>query len=151
METDKEKLTLKELAGYLPYGLKIRMNNTCNVYKVNGLKRVDGMIKILLFQSIDLYTDECKPILRPLYDLTKEIEVNGKKFVPCDILFSIDSFDIIAGYNSKKYAEEFISSKNIMDICYDYVFWQKLQELHFDIHGLIERGLAININDLPNE
>ncbi len=31
-----------------------------------------------------------------------------------------------------------------------YEVWQKLLEMHFDIFGLIEKGLAIDINTLKN-
>ena len=65
------KLELKHLAGYLPYGLK---------YK-DIPKGFDG-IRELDIKTFDWCLENGKPILRPLSDLTKEIEVNGEKFVP---------------------------------------------------------------------
>jgi hypothetical protein len=68
----KDQLTLEHLAPYLPYGLKI----------LNGW----GDIKKLNYSYLDDenngFINHVKPILRPLSDLTEEIEHNGVKFVP---------------------------------------------------------------------
>lgn len=87
-------------------------------------------------------------LLRPLSDLTKEIEVNGERFVPVEKL-----------YNGK--LNEWKNELEINGIFYDYVMEMHehdllaelqyreismLFEWHFDIFGLIEKGLAIDIN-----
>lgn len=115
------KLKLYHLAGYLPYELK---------YKdiPDGF---EGIRELNLF-SIDWCLVNGKPILRPLSDLTKEIEVNGEKFVPKNWL----------GYN---YIGENLGT-NMATWSHRTV--QKLYEWHFDIHGLISTGLAIDINTL---
>ena len=77
----KEELELKHLAGYLPYELKIKTGKnvirTCVLelklpedarYEITASMILNGSVRHL-------------PILRPLSDLTKEIEVNGEKFV----------------------------------------------------------------------
>lgn len=69
-----------------------------------------------------------KLILRPLSDLTKEIEVNGEKFVPRSKFFG-NPLDYIITKNSYEVVQQLIS-------------W------HFDIFGLIDAGLAIDINTL---
>ena len=51
---------------------------------------------------------------------------------------------------------DFLSSNGYMDVCEECVYIDemqysdvlKLQEKHFDIHGLIEKGEAIDINTL---
>lgn len=76
-----------------------------------------------------------KIVKHPLSDLTKEIEVNGEKFVPLKKM----------GYNVSWYGWDFYKI-NILEQKYSDI--QKLLEWHFDIYGLIEKGLAIDINTL---
>ena len=91
--------------------------------------------------------DCIKPILRPLSDLTIEIEVNGEKFVPGEDLSELmDIYDL--GYNDHYYdykLEKYI----IDDPCREpYFVIQKMFEWHFDVFDLIKRGDAIDINTL---
>jgi hypothetical protein len=79
---------------------------------------------------------DMKIILRPFSDITKEIEVNGEKFVPSEKI-GIHLFD---------YDFMYIYRKETNGI----PFWvvQKLLEWNFDLYGLIESDNAININTL---
>ena len=122
------KLEQKHLAPYLPYGLKIKVIDT-NFYKYDVMTLCDksGLSNIGLSDLLDEPQD-FKPILHPLSDLTKEIEVNGEKFVPRDKFYG----------NPLDY--------KILDNNYNVV--QKLLEWHFDVFGLIENGLAVDINTL---
>jgi hypothetical protein len=126
------KLELKHLAGYLPYRLKVSNNLfPYDINTVSGLKNETYFIENeSKYAYGDIYT--CKPILRPLSDLKKEIEVNGEKFVPKDWI----------GYN---YIGENLDT-NIATWSHRTI--QKLLEWHFDIYGLIEQNLAIDINTL---
>jgi len=75
------RLELKYLAPYLPYGLK------CEVGQGGIRRMIAETIMTESFIGIDdvlLYAH--KPILRPLSDLTKEIEHNGENFVPLKII-----------------------------------------------------------------
>lgn len=73
-----EKLELKHLAAYLPYGLKMEILDF-----PTGRKHY-RKLKLDLGHDFNYYLQQNKvrPILRPLSDITKEIEVNGEKFVP---------------------------------------------------------------------
>ena len=77
------KLELKHIVPYLPYGLKGIVNGW--VLLVSGIDKPytssEVIIKFLNEKS-DEPIKNFNPILRPLSDLTKEIEVNGEKFVP---------------------------------------------------------------------
>lgn len=140
------------MAFSLPYGLII------NVEKGVTEKTIVG--KVLLCSLTDLranqfncgykhlqisglvgmcYLSDCKPILRPLSDLTKEIEHGGEKFVPIRLL---------RGHGSIEFKCSFIFNNSIS--IYEVNFWiiQKLIEWHFDIAGLIEKGEAIDVNTL---
>ena len=166
------KLQLKHLAPYLPYGLK-----TVNFNVGNLLNK--PLISEMIASSIMFFADgttEAKPILRPLSDLTKEIEINGEKFVPIIQLVKIVS-DIHNNDMDDKFiisdtgrilvktpwdlkVEMFYKTKSICWAIYDtwnnkekrtinqYVALEKLLEWHFDIFNLIENNLAIDINTL---
>lgn len=84
---------------------------------------------------------EFKPILRPLSDLTNEIEHNGEKFVPAN------------KHNGLTFEMEYVAKGKRAAItpngtATSYLTIQKLFEWHFDVFGLIELGLAIDINTL---
>lgn len=166
-----EKLELKHLAPYLPYGLKVIYTGELDD---NG-NRLDGdyiqigeiaKIGSVEFRYINpiywldfkrgyfgINSHNFKTILRPLSDLTKEIEHDGEKFVPKEKLrvlsgafnpdedfkntFTIHISDnIVIGFKATcMYVDQF-------------KLFQKLLEWHFDIFGLIEKGLAVDINTL---
>lgn len=155
-----EKLELKHLAPYFPYGLK-------------GVEYIGG--ELFLLCQIDLtkkyptiwesnvnlnkQRTGCKPILRPLSDLTKEIEVNGEKFIPIEwlrnnidkkIQFSKMGFlDYeVKGINPKLHYSIFDVYQYEIELSDILLFSEKLFEWHFDVFGLIEKGLAIDINTL---
>ncbi len=132
-----EKLELKHLAPYLPYGLKLQfifkkekifLLSTYDEYK-------NGEQTILIAQALNGYY---KPILRPLSDLTKEIEVNGEKFVPIDYYAFKNDINYIIEFQNK-----YSHYKSVK-----YGIMEKLFEWHFDVFGLIEKGLAIDFNTL---
>ena len=132
------KLELKHLAPYLPYGLKYRLHGNFPIQ--NG---VDNWIEDIREISPFNFTLEkvltwetCKPILRPLSDLTKEIEVDGERFIPLKYIFGED-------FNPN---DEFWINLDVLCIAYREI--QLLFEWHFDVFGLINQGLAIDINTL---
>ena len=179
------KLELKHLAPYLPYGLKIYMEDLRSHVKpffwtLNKETNIN-----------DLIDRQNKPILRPLSDLSKFIEINGEKFVPIlelrcieqgnwDEGEFIEDHTQIIDYGVRKRdsncywvewnsqisgVESFsfkgrdftraliIDIKSIMgiEICAiknQLMLFNKLHEWHFDTEGLIEKGLAIDINTL---
>jgi len=157
------KLELKHLAGYLPYGLTGIYNGRqteIEFISKNGLLTNDSFQHHLDFS-------EFKPILRPLSDLTKEIEVNGEKFVPITELLKIKyksfyeeklstRYSEIDLNNYHNYAESFFKYHSPFSIKVWYnslkeePYWviEKLYEWHFDIHNLIENNLAIDKNTI---
>ena len=114
-------------------------------------------------------------ILRPLSDLTKEIEHKGERFVPIVELAKMNRFIEDSNANHiitdtgafiyKVYCDEYVDfaydSKHNCFSAFDkdsclpilisnqlYLFL-KLIKWHFDIAGLIEKGEAIDVNTLP--
>lgn len=117
-----EKLELKHLAPYLPYGLTgICTEEFTGIETVYGISYYKGSSDVYLITSFDdLDIEYFKPILRPLSDLTKKEYKNSFYGNPLD--YKIDELP--------------------------YKVFIKLLELHFDVFGLIEKGLAIDINTL---
>lgn len=138
-----DKLTIKHLAAYLPYELKIQFSDDSGTLETLQMKA--GCINQRGFLNIGdvLLNDSrkdcsCKPILRPLSDLTKEIEHNGVNMVFIDYI-SVSKKDVISNM-------DFLNAGK-----YDHLrYWQieKLFEMHYDVFDLIPNGLAIDINTI---
>jgi len=169
------KLELKHLAGYLPYGLKC-LSGVSPILKNEFAWEILGFEKnkdIRLGFSVKSIRHDykniiniwpIKPILHPLSDLTKEIDVNGEKFVPLVKLAiryanSTRYNDKIAMHNEKCYCYSKSSELEFRFDGWDFLLkgqrvqqqfqlFERLYEWHFDIHSLIEKGLAIDINTL---
>jgi len=126
-----EKLELKHLAPYLPYGLK------CQWLREDDNKLIVSDLTISDYHFL-IRSKRAKPILRPLSDLTKE---EFKNINYCD-----DEYEV-------KYEEGFVFIVDKCEVNYneltrinDIIEW--FYENHFDVFGLIEKDLAIDINTL---
>ena len=173
------KLKLEHLAPYLPYSVQCLCYDgeddrepidlwycVSSYYSPNKIKR-----------GLDpLMGSTWKPILRPLSDLAKEIEHNGKKFVPLFVLNQMrgvtspikdykferndsgsyqgidtsKTHECFWGHNTFWFEEETISfyDNSKAGISPQLEMFQKLFKWHFDVFGLIKNGLAIDINTL---
>lgn len=140
------KLELKHLAPYLPYELKYFIDFTDGdtaCWVVEGLT-VDEIF-------IDGYdcnydSENCKPILRPLSDLTKEITIDGETFIPIKKLGTRYSSIKSMLYENTVQLDVYDTSS--INLLHYLTTFEKLYEMHFDIHNLIEKGLAIDINTI---
>ena len=147
----KDKIKLEEVSGYFAHNLEIKITNHERDYV--GLK--NGIVKGYHFYADILHLsyiggsagksqDEMKLILRPLSALTKEIEVDGKQFVPIIELAEWllneepDNFDNLLSAKIWLSNIFFHDADNL-----PYKLIKKLYEWHLDIHNLIKRGLAI--------
>jgi hypothetical protein len=136
-----DKLELKHLAPYLPYGLKILRDGKVMAlsaldkpYKTNDDYFVRGETKVVngtyrqttSFRVGKNDTDKFKPVLRPMSDL------------------NIDD----GAWAS--YAEEIpvaIEMDCVLEDLPYYIIEQMIAN-HYDVFGLIDKGLAIDINTL---
>lgn len=140
-----DKITLEEIVGYLPYGVKI--GHVSGAKSIHILHHGNGIGSVSHILTSEIY----KPILRPLSDLTKEIEVNGEKFVPLRYLhtnvFMCDypEFELTTDLEILINSPESQFNITLGDI---NSMFQKLYSWHFDIHNLINRNLAIDINTI---
>ena len=154
-------LELKHLVGYLPYGLKVASgdwydedckldrigtmvmdydNYTPNNISINQLwGNIDGRFKI-----DGVIRKKAKPILRPLSDLTKEVD-GVVHLVELAKMFggSMHSF-------SFSYSDCFLKPKNGSIKISDIHLFGYLFQHHFDVFSLIDNNLAIDINTIKS-
>jgi hypothetical protein len=115
----------------LYYDDERELNQICRIVEL----REDELTISNREYQYDVSFDDVKLISLPLSYLTKEIEFDGEKFVPCEKLLNIQT----NGFAISLYKDNLIRLTDAI-ILYKY---------HFDIYGLIEKGLAIDINSLP--
>lgn len=139
------KLELKHLAPYLPYSVRFiecyqssfsNQPDTINNY----IMRPENMG--VLYGKKRYRLKSAKLILHLLSDLTKEIEVNGERFVPIDELYKMSDYS-----ECIPNIEEDVYQSNTPKR-WPYEIFEKLLEWHFDVFRLIDQDLAININTL---
>lgn len=126
------KLELKHLAPYLPYKLKIQNSKGFSVRVMGGMVNDNKEV------CIDaVFRMQYKPILRPLSDLTKEIEINGRKFTP-----NLNPmFKIFIQWELDQFQAEPRNNCTLSQ-------YEKLLEWHFDVFGLLPKNLAVDINTI---
>ena len=153
-----ETLTLEQLAPYLPYSVMAQDINTKEVRLVTLLHFTYNTKTVghnhLIYNGLLL--SKHLLVLRPLSDLTKKIEHNGEMFVPIDVLknefmleqvFDKNIFDFY-GFKSELGSWTFIhDGKEIHDECPIFIY-NILIKWHFDVFGLIQKNLAIDINQI---
>ena len=128
---DTKELLFKDLCARLPYGVKVEITHWRN--------RDKGMIDSKIFRvPLDVNkasvlikpTSDIRPYLLPLSSMTEEQKayINDRWGVNDDFDFEID-------HNWGKFFVELGDVADFINWCY---------ENHFDINGLIPRGLAID-------
>ena len=127
------KLELKHLAPYLPYSLKYLYND--EILELDGL---DVNQDVFNCDMGETPFENIKPILRPLSDLTKQHEADMTEYSDIErVVFSGNPSNLyFTNTEEKTYLDDYVDSLNY------------LLSHHFDVFGLIEAGLAIDINTL---
>lgn len=143
------KLELKHLAPYLRYDLKFSdlISDMPNKFTLD-VDNISGVLEDAeSLNTIRLH-------LRKLTDLTKEIEVNGEIFQNFSKLLESITRNKWVYFKEEEelheltYEMDHNGNKYSSVIGLPYWIIEKLFEWHFDIYGLIENGLAIDINTL---
>ena len=141
-------IELKHLAPYLPYGLKA-MDNKDEIFEMTGFSAEHGnsfkMIELMNVNESKYFGNfvGIRPILRPMSDLKKEITHKGKKLTP--IYWLEEFYDTL---DLHEQAVRLIKEPMWVNQC-DYMLIIHLIEWYFDVFGLIEKGLAVDVNTLP--
>lgn len=149
------KLELKHIAPYLPYGLIVKHNDEDTLLTDLHVSGIINPVKYEAGITSVIDVDEVKPILRPNGDLFKdEVYITSL----CNLIADCSGeFDKITIGN---YIATCIDGKEIVHIdwrggtptysCdgnvygFPYKAYEWLFKHHFDIFGLIDKGLAVS-------
>jgi len=146
----ERKIKLRDIAGYLPYGLKMKFAGT------NDIRSDEAKIIKGIKSGESFY-----PILRPISYLNHPITHNGKEIVPIVELACL----FMPNRNWNLYFNNAVCSQRVFGFEYGSFFYELediyahvdnqyklfdyLHELKIDYRGLIDAGLAISVYDLP--
>lgn len=138
-------LELKDICGYLPYGLMQKHYNDVCSFTI----ATQSCMGKDVFHEMPVRFG--KPILRPMSDLTKEITHRGEKFVPMVELGECANVEVeVADFEFKRDKVIDVLFHNILSgERSSIIIFDKLNEWMFDYRGLISTGLAIDVNTLP--
>lgn len=129
------KLKIEHITPYADKALKGYFLGKLDI--LTGIDFVYGSVSSLNNGSVLL--KDFKPILLPLSDLEKEIELFNE--INKGYMELIIDKTEKAGYYIKTY-NIYIFNENLLALN-DFFF-----KYHFDVYGLIEKGWAINYNDI---
>lgn len=143
------ELELKHLSAYLPYRLKCNvMGEFIDDYAEPKIPKVFEIVGldtnyVEYWKEGSTVTEQCVfsdcfPLLRPISDLIKPIDINGKNIIPIEGMF--------LPCGERKLLEDWAKDNK----CYvgqmlSYLPYQYLFENHFDVFNLCENKLAINL------
>lgn len=164
-------LELKHLVPYWPYNLKARSKKQNGDYYIGIVEEISISEQMILsydFESTNgiwAKFEDTKLFLHPLSDLKTEANPPSAK-TQClfewegEIYDISDKFreimDLIWKSQLNSNSSVCINKTELYDWCVNktltlpYYIIEKLFEWHFDVFGLIEQGLAIDINTLKN-
>ena len=144
-------LSAVHLAPYLPYGLKLQ-------YVVRDKVERTGIMKSIIHNEEATHPTKVyiewgdaehiwmfKPILKPISDLDWKIKIEFEKY---DNKRNYDK-EIINLFCEENGIDELLENLELSSIryeCVEYMF-----KNHYDFFGLIEKGLAVDVNTLSVE
>ena len=146
-----KQLELKHWLAYAPYhpmvygGSDLSTLISAIPYDSDETEEIEIFLRHPIYGRISASSVEHSLVLHPLSDLTKEVEVNGEKFVPMEYFYKIacpnnTTYDEFVSMNIRQFMNPLIKLKHF--------FVAKLIEWRFDVFSLIPNGLAIDINTL---
>ena len=135
------KLELKHIAPYLPYGLIVKHNDEDTLLTDLHVSGIINPVKYEAGITSVIDVDEVKPILRPISSMTLE-EIREMQGV-------VDNEEVyIAVSKSDIWFEENVLDPNDghMELYSTdlYNAYEWLFKHHFDIFGLIDKGLSVS-------
>lgn len=163
----KRELTLTDIAGYLPHGLKLldRKHGMTTVWEWQSAACCDwnGEEKVEMISG-EKYSEElvmASPILRPMSDLYAEITErgynDGKPFIPIFRMAKIKCQEFTRFTHCDLDEGRVFASSPDSPITGWYKYnedelsigeYDLLHRLHLDYRGLIPAGLAVSVHDL---
>ena len=142
-------LSAVHLASYLPYKLKCVVTN-------NGEEQIDVLGAVydngecVFFNIVEAQQgfESVKPILRPMKMLDGNIW--NYENIPVNFLRALGITALDHGYSLKE-AEEMVYNRRFEPFKLPYIFFEQLLKYKFDVFGLIDKGLAVDIDTLSIE
>lgn len=142
MTQEEKQVLLNDICARLPYGVKVSLNKNnigdlTAVYSFDGCAIIENLkekVRVDDFSSSDygMFTideNDVKPYLRPISSMTEE-----EKRVLNSFAFDMGNKWFDAASNEEKWLATIENSTKSTDYLYSK---------HLDIHGLIEKGLAL--------
>lgn len=157
------KLTFADIAGYLPYGLKVQDEDQ-DIWTIRQLGNVDpcrdGDVGLVSddghYEQYD-YLADIRPLLRPMSHLACTITHKGKTFIPIECIAEMTCEDGNGSnwtYDLINWFGEYDPIWSTYELLMALPEWliipviDKLCEWMFDYRSLIYEGLAVNVHDL---
>lgn len=162
----ENKLELKHITPYLPYGLQILRPDGNTVLNVVGLS-INGIVTVMEdCQERYCSMSGIRPMLRPMSDVYKPLDggsapivelaklgakIFGLDFSVCHInkyeftVFSNEGYEF--GFTGLGFY--LLNNKEDNADISQLELFNYLFEHHFDVFGLIDKGLAVDVNEIP--
>ena len=144
----KKQLELKHIAPYIQHGLTCNLmgkfdakKDTPLIFKVTGIDQ--RFVEIGNEGNYyEIESEDFKPLLRPMSDLFENIVHNGEDVWIQRMLNDLGYSDYNGIFYNSQYQEHphLDFKENLGEVPYDAI--QLLFKYHFDVFGLIEKGLA---------
>ena len=129
MTKEDKDLLLKDLCARLPYGVKFKAEGDANLQEFHYIR--DEEIYTRTHPLLPYWIETIKPYLRPMSSMTEE-EVKEIQKINWQFC-KFKNMDWYVGAADDGYCSVF----QMVDIL------EYLNKHHFDYHGLIEKGLAL--------
>lgn len=123
-------INLNQITSYLPHEVSFINNKNNFILPLNG---VYDKLQVHSFGNGYFYLTDIKLILRPIHDICKPIMHKEEKFVP------FEKIAIYQDFHQLVY--------NILTGFVEVIVFNQLLEWKFDVYGLIDKGLAIDMNN----
>ena len=155
------KLELKHLAPYLPYGLKVQtktgVDRLCGIMFSDDTDYNSGNNTYHNINhplaNLETHTEEfydIKPILRPLHTVIRKMKDDkGREFIPAAVIWSVSAVEEQEFEDYGKIPTYWHDAIKVGYKSFEVRDFELLIQWHFDVFGLIEKGLAVNINSIP--
>ena len=133
----KEQISIEQLAPYLPYGLQIINEKSGKVSELQAAYNEGDELNLMFVDQRNSFTYKLwplKPLLIPLSEFDLSYAYN-----------EINEFHTL-GYDNGLFNDAFSDGFSVEYLPYNTMV--VLLKHHFDVFGLIERGLALNKLDV---
>jgi hypothetical protein len=139
------KIALSHLAPYFPYGLKVKLpivnKKECRQYVIGTIGAIYSDGSICCHDTVNSTPNWFKPILKPIEDADSLIRLEWAKFHSSkDYDYDKEVIDLFS--YEKIGTTDLLQAINLMHLPYDSMQW--LLARHYDVFGLLDKGLAVS-------